>query len=166
MAPPLRRTPLTPPTLATRPATALDDAFLFTLFKAVRAPEFAHLPLPPEQLDRLLNVQYAGQKMTYAAQYPAGHRIVLLHLNPIGRIGLYRAEGARHLVDISLLPEFRNRGIGSALLAEAIADARAAGEPLTCSVAALNLGSLRFHQRLGFRIVARDEVYCDLALEP
>jgi ribosomal protein S18 acetylase RimI-like enzyme len=69
-------------------------------------------------------------------------------------------------VDISLLPEFQNRGIGAALIAEAIAAARAAGVRLSCSVAVTNRGSLRFHQRLGFQVVGRDEVYYDLAVEP
>jgi ribosomal protein S18 acetylase RimI-like enzyme len=69
-------------------------------------------------------------------------------------------------VDISLLPEFRNRGIGAALIAEAIGAARAAGVRLCCSVAATNPGSLRFHQRLGFQIVGQDEVFYDLAVEP
>ena len=64
------------------------------------------------------------------------------------------------------MPEFRNRGIGAALVTEAIAAARAAGVRLRCSVAATNPGSLRFHQRLGFQIVGQDDLYYDLALEP
>jgi ribosomal protein S18 acetylase RimI-like enzyme len=89
-----------------------------------------------------------------------------MHGKPIGRIWLHCAPLEHRLVDISLLPEFRNRGIGAALLGEAIAAARAACVRLTCSVAATNGGSLRFHQRLGFRICGQDEVFCDLAVEP
>jgi ribosomal protein S18 acetylase RimI-like enzyme len=69
-------------------------------------------------------------------------------------------------VDISLMPEFRNRGIGASLLREAIAAARAAGVRLCCSVGVTNPGSLRFHQRLGFQIAGQDEIYYDLAIEP
>ena len=64
--------------VTTRAATEQDDAFLFALFKAVRSPEFAHAPLAPAQLDLLMNLQYAGQKQTYSAQYPGGNDIVLL----------------------------------------------------------------------------------------
>ena len=64
------------------------------------------------------------------------------------------------------MAEFRNCGIGAALLKDAIGAARAAGVRLCCSVAATNHGSLRFHQRLGFQITGQDEVYYDLAVEP
>jgi ribosomal protein S18 acetylase RimI-like enzyme len=154
------------PCVTTRAATQDDDAFLFALFQAVRSPEFAQAALPPAQLAMLLSIQFAGQKQSYGAQYPGGHDIVLLDGKPIGRIWLHRAPSEHHLVDISLLPEFQNRGIGAALIAEAIAAARAAGVRLSCSVAVTNRGSLRFHQRLGFRIVGQDEVYYDLAVEP
>jgi ribosomal protein S18 acetylase RimI-like enzyme len=153
------------PSVTRRAATADDDAFLFELFKAVRLPEFAQAPLDQAQLDLLIGIQFTGQQQSYAAQYPGGHDIVLLEGKPIGRIWLYRAAAEHHLVDISMLPEFRNRGIGAALVAEVIATARTAGVRLTCSVAVTNAGSLRFHQRLGFQIVGQDEVYYDLAVE-
>jgi ribosomal protein S18 acetylase RimI-like enzyme len=154
------------PSVTTRAATPDDDAFLLELFIAVRAPEFAQAGLAPAQIDVLIAMQFAGQKQSYASQYPGGNLIVLMQGRPIGRIWVYRGAAEHHLVDISLLPEFQNRGIGGALIAEAIARARAAGVRLCCSVAATNGGSLRFHQRLGFRIVGRDEVFYDLAAEP
>jgi ribosomal protein S18 acetylase RimI-like enzyme len=89
-----------------------------------------------------------------------------MQTRPIGRIWLHRAASAHHLVDIALLPEFQNRGIGAALIGDAIAAARAAGVRLCCSVALTNPGSLRFHQRMGFRVVSQDEVFCQLAVEP
>ena len=152
--------------VTTRPATAEDDDFLFALFKAVRAPEFARAAIEPAQLEMLMRIQFAGQQQSYGAQYPGGHDIIQLEGQPIGRIWLYRGPSQHQLVDISLLPEFQNRGIGSVLLRKAIAEARAAGARLACSVAAANQGSLRFHQRLGFRIAGQDEVYYDLAVEP
>jgi ribosomal protein S18 acetylase RimI-like enzyme len=158
-------TPSVTPSVTRRAATEQDDAFLFELFKAVRSPDFAQAPLPPAQIDLIMSVQFTGQKMTYGAQYSNGNEIVLLDGKPIGRMWLFRGPAEHHLVDISLLPEFRNRGIGAALVAEAIAAARAAVVRLYCSIAVTNLGSLRFHQRLGFRIVGQDEVYYDLALE-
>jgi len=154
------------PSVTTRAATEEDDAFLFALFTAVRSPEFAYSPLAPAQLDLLMNIQYAGQKQTYGVQYPGGNHIVLLDGLPIGRIWLFRGEAEHQLVDISLMPEFRNRGIGGVLLAAAIAAARAACAPLCCSVAVTNPASLRLHQRLGFQIVGQDEIYYDLAIEP
>jgi L-amino acid N-acyltransferase YncA len=52
------------------------------------------------------------------------------------------------------------------VLKEAIANARQARVRLCCAVAVSNASSLRFHERLGFRMVSHDQVYYELALEP
>ena len=153
-------------TLTRRAVTAQDDEFLFELFKWARLGDLAALLLPPATIEGLMRVQYVGQKQTYRAQYSSGDEIVLVNGKPVGRIWVYRGPAEHHLVDIALLPEYRNRGIGAALVSEAVSAARAAGVALRCSVAVNNPGSLRFHQRLGFRIVARDELYFALAAEP
>ena len=150
-----------------RPATEQDDGFLYDLFKAVRMPDFAHVTLPPEQLEGLMKMQYAGQKFSYSTQYPGpGHDIVMLDGAPVGRIWMSRSESEHLLVDIALLPAVQNRGIGGALLHDVLAAAKQAGVPVKCSVAVTNPGSLRFHQRLGFQIVARDELYYELERQP
>jgi ribosomal protein S18 acetylase RimI-like enzyme len=154
------------PSVTTRAATEQDDAFLFALFKAVRLPGFAHVPLAPAQLEMLMRTQFAGQKHSYGTLYPGGDSIVLLEGKPIGRMWVHRGPARHQLVDIALMPEFQNRGIGAALVTEAIAAARVAGARLCCSVAVTNRGSLNFHQRLGFQIVRQDEVYYNLAVEP
>jgi ribosomal protein S18 acetylase RimI-like enzyme len=154
------------PSITTRAATPQDDAFLYELFKAVRSPEFAFAQMAPAQLELLMSIQYAGQKATYGMEYPGGHDIVLLDREPIGRIWVHRGAQEYHLVDIALMPEFRNRGIGARLVTEAIAAALSAGLPLRCSIALNNPGSLRFHQRLGFEIAGRDDVYYDLTIKP
>jgi len=150
-----------------RPATEQDDPFLYDLFKAVRMPDFAHVPLAPEQLEGLMKMQYAGQKFSYSTQYPGpGHDIILLDDAPIGRIWVHRSDSEHLLVDIALMPAFQNRGIGAVLLQDVIAAATLAGVPVKCSVAATNPGSLRFHQRLGFQVVAQDMMYYELEHQP
>ena len=153
-------------TVTRRAASEQDDAFLYDLFKVIRMPEFAHVLMPPEALETLMRIQYNGQKSSYAAQYPGGHDVVLVDGNAAGRIWLYRDPEEHHIVDISLRPEYRNRGIGAGLVTDAVGAARQAGVPLCCSVAVTNPGSLRFHQRLGFKIVSQDEMYYELAVEP
>ena len=151
--------------VTTRAASPEDDSFLYELFKSVRAPEFASAQLGPAQLEMLLGIQYAGQKMTYGAQYPDSDRIIQLEGSPIGRIWLHRGPAEHRLVDIALMPEFRNRGIGAGLITQAISEAQSAGVQLCCSIALTNQGSLRFHQRLGFQIVGQDDMYYDLAVQ-
>lgn len=144
-------------------ATAADDPFLFELFVALRGPDFSGTPIPPAQLNMLMQLQYAAQKRSYSQQYPdSDHDIVLVEGSRAARIWISLLPAEHRLVDISILPAYQSRGIGTGLVVEAIENARQAGVPLRCSVALSNAGSLRFHQRLGFRIVSQDEVYAEL----
>jgi ribosomal protein S18 acetylase RimI-like enzyme len=122
--------------------------------------DFLHWGLPACQLGPLLRMQFQAQNGSYRAQYPSSqHSIVLLDATPAGRIWVDRAAARFLLVDISILPAFQNRGVGSELVSGLTAEATRAGVPLQCHVALTNQGSLRFHQRLGFRIVSQDGVY-------
>lgn len=65
----------------------------------------------------------------------------------------YFAEDTPEL-SIAMLPAYRGQGIGSALLREAIAEARQRHPALSLSVSAEN-PSLRLYQRLGFEAVTQ-----------
>ncbi|HEX5716519.1 MAG TPA: GNAT family N-acetyltransferase, partial [Thermoanaerobaculia bacterium] len=56
------------------------------------------------------------------------------------------------LIDISLTPELRGKGVGSALLRELMAEAEAAGKPLTIHVEKYN-PAMRLYLRLGFKSI-------------
>ena len=62
------------------------------------------------------------------------------------------------IVDISLQPEFCNRGIGTTLLRELQSEAAAAGKPLRIHVERFN-PALRLYERLGFRQIEDKGVY-------
>jgi ribosomal protein S18 acetylase RimI-like enzyme len=66
------------------------------------------------------------------------------------------------LIDITLLPEHRNSGIGAGLVRELIVQANAAHEPLRAHVLKQN-PAWRLWQRLGFHLISDDGVY--LAIE-
>ncbi len=149
--------------ISLRPVTEADEPFLYELYKTVRGPEFAQVPLPPEQLEMLFSMQYRARTGSYEATFPKSQNSVILSGEaPIGQIWIDRNGGQILLVDIALLPAYRGTGIGSGLVEGLIAEARQSGLPLICSVATNNPGSLRFHQRLGFAIVAEDPMYYEL----
>ena len=148
------------PSISLRPATEADDPFLMNLYKTVRGPEFAQVPLLPEQLDSLLTSQYELRKAAYESTYPESlHSIVLSGEAPIGQFWVDRSGGQILVVDIALMPEHRSTGIGARLMQDLIAEAQKTAVPLVCSVATNNPGSLRFHQRLGFEITSQDPMY-------
>ena len=76
----------------------------------------------------------------------------------MGRLYVARWPTEIRIVDIALLPEHRNRGTGSALLAGLMEEAATAVKPLTIHVERFN-PALGLYQRLGFSAVADEGVY-------
>jgi ribosomal protein S18 acetylase RimI-like enzyme len=62
------------------------------------------------------------------------------------------------MVDIAILPPWRGRGVGGALLRALQDEARAAVRPLTIHVERMN-PAMRLYERLGFRLRADKGVY-------
>ncbi len=143
--------------ITVRRATSEDREFLFDLYCAVRAPEFALLALPPEQKQQLILMQFTAQQNAYRAQYPGSdYVIVLQNGRPVGKLWIAQTQNEFHLVDIALLPEARNTGIGTLLIGQLQSEARRAGKPVRSTVFRFNPESLRFHKRLGFSIATED----------
>jgi ribosomal protein S18 acetylase RimI-like enzyme len=137
--------------LTLRAALAADDDFIFTCYASTRAQEMAQAPWSPEQKQAFVRMQYLAQKQHYAAESPlASHDIIHVNETPVGRIYVDRREDALHILDVTVLPQHRNQGTGSAVLRRLLDEAGRAGKPVTIYVENFN-PSLRLFERLGFR---------------
>ena len=133
-----------------------DDEFLMRVYGSTREQELAQVPWTAEQKQQFVRMQYEAQKNHYAAQHPkASHEIVCLEGTEAGRLYLDRAGEKFHILDITLLPEHRNRGVGSFLLGQIVAEAKEAGKPVSIYVETFN-PSLRLFQRLGFTPIQQE----------
>ena len=66
-------------------------------------------------------------------------------------------EGALYIQKMAVSPEVRGMGVGTALLADAITSARAAGlRRCVLDVAATNPRAQQLYERLGFRVTGRE----------
>ncbi len=138
-------------TLAT--ATAADEGFLLKVYRSTREAELALVDWTQEQKDAFCEMQFRLQKADYDARFPAsGHSIILVDGACAGRIWIDRAPNEIRLVDIAILPEFRNAGVGTHLLKSLIAESTAAGKPLRHMVYKFSPDAIRFYERLGFRV--------------
>ncbi|HXB20471.1 MAG TPA: GNAT family N-acetyltransferase [Candidatus Solibacter sp.] len=134
-----------------RPAGDGDETFLLSVYASTRADELAQVPWSAEQKDTFLRMQFSAQKQHYAAQYPqARHDIIYLDQTPMGRLYLDRQAEGLHILDITILSQYRNSGIGSFLLGRIMDEARDVGKSVTIYVESFN-PSLRLFERLGFR---------------
>jgi ribosomal protein S18 acetylase RimI-like enzyme len=146
-----------PPCPHLRPVTAGDDVFLFELYTSTRAEELAAWGWSAAQQEPFLRMQWLAQKRGYEARHPsAGHCIVELDGRPVGRLWVVRGEHELRLVDVTLLPALRGRGVGTALLRALQEEATAASKPLRLHVTRNN-PALRLYERLGFTLVGGTE---------
>lgn len=136
-----------------------DEAFLLKVYASVRADELAQVPWSEAQREAFIKMQFDAQQLHYQTHNPAAtHDLILLNERPIGRLYVARREGEVRILDITILPEHRNRGIGTSLLKTLMTEAVRAGKPLTIYVESYN-PSYRLFERLGFKkIEETDEV--------
>jgi ribosomal protein S18 acetylase RimI-like enzyme len=137
-----------------RPVTEAEDEFLLSVYSSTRAAEMAQVPWTPEQKEAFVRMQYAAQKQHYAAEYPqARHEIICMGRVPVGRLYLSRGEEAFHILDITMLPEHRCRGVGSTVLRGIMDEASRAGKPVTIYIENFN-PALELFRHLDFHPVA------------
>jgi ribosomal protein S18 acetylase RimI-like enzyme len=139
-----------------RPVRESDDEVLLKVYGSTREQELAQTPWTAEQKRQFVRMQYEAQKSHYAAQHPqASHEVICLEGSDAGRLYLDRSGEKFHVVDITVLPEHRNRGAGSFLLGQIMAEAKEAGKPVSIYVETYN-PSLRLFQRLGFTSIQQE----------
>ena len=134
-----------------RPVTDADQEFLVGVYASTRAAELAQVDWDDSQKDAFIRWQFAMQRQEYDARYPdARYELILVDGQPAGRIWVGTDDTQIRLLDIALLTEFQNRGVGAYLLRQLIDEARRAQKPLRHMVFMLNDNAHRFYERLGF----------------
>jgi GNAT superfamily N-acetyltransferase len=148
-----------PPELTLRPACDADLDLLRRIYASTRTEELAQVPWTHEQKSAFLRFQFDAQHKHYHEHFPdAQYAIIELDGRATGRLYVDRRADEIRLVDIALLPEHRRAGIGSTLLTQLIAEARAAHKPLRIHVEQFN-PALTLYHRLGFTPIAETGVY-------
>lgn len=147
---------------ALRPETEADIAFLVALFGTTRADELAQVPWSDEQKAAFIAQQFDAQHRYYRAHIPRCAFDVLEYRGePIGRLYLEPRVTQLHIVDISLMPEWRGKGVGTAILEAVIAQGRAGGRGVGIFVEKFN-PALNLYRRLGFVEIGDTGVYFEM----
>jgi len=145
-----------------RAAGAGDLHFLMQVYGAGRQEEMAAWGLTEEQRLAFVKMQFQARRAGYQAAYPtAGESIILEGAVPVGSTIVFRGQTEIRLVDLSLLPQHRNRGIGSQLIAGLIAEAAQSGVRLRLMVVSDN-PAMRLYRRLGFVPIGERYPYVEM----
>lgn len=148
------------PGLALRHRTDGDLPFLAFLYACVREEELRQVDWPPERKNAFLQDQFTRQHQHYLQHYPQALWLLIERDGAcVGRLYVEQTRAEIRLMEVSLLPQHRNRGIGSALLDALLAHADRAMLPVSLHVEPFN-PAFRMYQRAGFITTQERGVYC------
>jgi ribosomal protein S18 acetylase RimI-like enzyme len=153
-------------TVHLRPMLPEDEAFSFAVYASTRVEEMARVPWNAAQKQAFLEMQFSAQRQSYLTTYPkAMWSIIMQAESPVGREIVDRGEGVLLLIDIALLPQYRDQGIGTALIQDLMAEVRRTGQIMRLHVEFFN-PALRLYQRLGFAKMSDLGIYWEMEWNP
>jgi ribosomal protein S18 acetylase RimI-like enzyme len=142
-----------------RPATEADRDFLLELYASTREQELAQVEWDEGAKQGFIEHQFRAQDQHYRSHYPgATLDVIEVDGEPAGRLYVHRGEQDIRIMDVTVAPAFRNRGIGSGLLVELMAEARAGGRSVSIHVETQN-PARSLYDRLGFVPAGEHGVY-------
>jgi ribosomal protein S18 acetylase RimI-like enzyme len=149
-----------------RPIRPEDEAFLFEVYASTRQDELAALDWSKAQREAFLRMQFRAQHLSYLVQFPlADFAIILCYGRPIGRLYVERRPEEIRGIDIALLPEVRQAGIGTAILHNLLAEAAREHKPCRIHVEKFNRAQ-HLYKRLGFTTLADNGMYLFMEWRP
>lgn len=148
------------PVISLRPIIPADEELLFRIYASTREEELKVLNWSSAEKETFLRQQFNAQHRHYQQAYPGAQFSVLAMAGEdIGRLYVWRGPAELRILDIALLPAWRGRGLGSRLLRELLDEAAASHRRVTLHVE-VNSPALRLYQRLGFRPISTNGIYC------
>ncbi|HJS20764.1 MAG TPA: GNAT family N-acetyltransferase [Anaerolineales bacterium] len=152
--------------ISLRPVAEADIDFLFSVYASTRTDEMNLVDWNTEQQEAFLRMQFNAQSQFYIANYlGAEFQVITLNDQPIGRLYIHTREDEIRIMDIALLPEYRNLGIGSVLLQGILERGKNLHLPVTIHVEQFN-PAMRLYQRMGFRQKEDKGVYLLMEWSP
>lgn len=149
-----------------RLATDNDTAFLQQVYASTRLEEMALVDWGVEQRAQFLHMQFQAQRQHYDQFYPGTtYHVIQQDDAGIGRLILYVTTEEILLMDIALLPPFRNGGIGTRLVQALQDKARPVGKNIRLYVEGFN-PAFRLYQRLGFTTIGEAGLYLEMIWQP
>jgi len=139
--------------------TKEDEAFLYEIYASTRNQEVDSRGWSAEQKGLFLEMQWRAQQASYNQQFPgASHSIIAVGEQYVGRLLADELSDYHHLIDISILPSYQGKGIGTFLITQLLQKAREGNKPVILQVFHTN-PARNLYERLGFQVASSDEIY-------
>jgi ribosomal protein S18 acetylase RimI-like enzyme len=139
-------------------ATENDSEFFMELFSEIKGSELLLHSWPPTIREQLLSMQYRGFMKSIQEEYPNHEDFLILFQSKMaGRLQIEKNDSFFRIINISLMPDFRGKGIGSYILKNILKEANLRQIPVELDVDVSN-PAFFVYQNLGFNIIYCDEV--------
>jgi ribosomal protein S18 acetylase RimI-like enzyme len=144
------------PAYRIRPATLRDTGFLADVVLAATAAQ-GRLPDAFDEPKWRKGFTESTREQVRGEVAGSTTSVIELGGDPVGRLRVTRSPDRIELSGIQLLPRVQGRGIGTAIIEDLKAEAKAAGVPLDIAVEKDNPRARRLYERLGCVKVAEDD---------
>lgn len=142
-----------------------EEDFLQHLYGTTR-DDIIHLPFDEAGKQAFILLQYAARKKHYDEYYAGAEDYIILYdRERAGRFTVEFSKDDIRLVDIAILPEYRGRGIGTALVDDTKKISAETARPFTLH-AIKDSRALHLYERLGFRVIGETGIYNKLEWKP
>ncbi|MGE3466695.1 MAG: N-acetyltransferase family protein [Pyrinomonadaceae bacterium] len=152
--------------IALRPAMPDDRDFLVRVYEASREIELSMTPWSTAERLAFARLQFDAQTRHYGEVYPdSTNSVILYDGEPAGRLHLNRGPDQIAILDITVLPAYRLKGIATSLITSLQAEAKESGCSLRVFVEDFNPSQAMF-LGVGFEIAAREGINLRLEWRP
>ena len=132
-----------------RPAYDEDFDFLYGLHRVTLKP----------YVDATWGWDAAFHRERFTANFkPEKWQVVVVDGRDVGGLALETRDDELFLSGIYILPDYQNRGLGTTLLRDLLAQAERSGLPVSLQVLKVN-PARRLYERLGFTVVGETETH-------
>jgi len=140
-----------------RPATELDRSFLFDLYCATMR----------NYIEKTWGWDDTWQRDDFDKRFREhGAFIIETGSHSAGALWLESRADSLYISNLQILPALQGRGIGTTVIEEVIRRAGALGLPVALVVLPVNTGAQRLYDRLGFKVVAIEELFIHMRYDP
>lgn len=139
---------------------------MIELYGTTRAAELELVPWDGATKRAFVEQQFAAQDAHYRLHYTnRTFDIIEIDGAPAGRLYVNRGEHDIRIVDITIAPLHRGRGIGTTLLQDLLQEGTATGRTVSIHVESNN-PARRLYARLGFEPAGENGVYILMVRNP
>lgn len=145
--------------ISIRPITDDDQAFLRTVYGSIRQFEQELAGWNDDEWNSFMDMQFSAQHKYYEEHYSdCDFSIILYKQKSVGRLYVQKMKEEIRVVDIAILPEYRNKGLGTFLLKSILEEAQKSDKYVRLHIEGYN-PAIRLYKRLGFYGVEDRGVY-------